>query len=83
MIADPQAETPQSLMTLSAASTLEEAARRCLGAMLDLIMERTGLGRSDAYALASIAVDLRINQVVNSSMMGIRAVLPKAVLQQQ
>jgi acetamidase/formamidase len=82
-IADPQAETPQSLMTLSAAPTLEEAARRCLGAMLDLIMERTRLGRPDAYALASIAVDLRINQVVNRPMMGVRAVLPKAVLQQR
>ena len=82
-IADPQAETPQSLMTLSAAPTLEEAAQRCLGAMLDLIMERTGLGRPDAYALASIAVDLRINQVVNRPMMGVRAVLPKTVLQRR
>jgi acetamidase/formamidase len=79
-ISEPRAETPEALLTLSAAPTFEQAARQCLEAMLEVIAERTGLGRADAYALASAAVDLRINQVVNRPMIGVRAVLPKAVL---
>lgn len=76
----PRAETSDALMTLGAAPTFEEAARQCLEAMLDLISERTGLNRSDAYALASLAVDIRVNQLVNRPMVGVRAVLPKAIL---
>jgi acetamidase/formamidase len=79
-LAEPRAETADALMTLSAATTFEQAAQQCLHAMLDLIQERTGLERADAYALASVAVDLRVNQVVNRPMIGVRAVLPKAVL---
>ena len=76
----PRAETPDALMTLGAAPTFEEAARQSLEAMLELITEHTGLNRSDAYTLASIAVDIRVNQLVNRPMVGVRAVLPKAVL---
>jgi acetamidase/formamidase len=76
----PRAETADTLMTLGAAPTFEEAARQCLEAMLDLISERTALGRSDAYALASLAVDIRVNQLVNRPMIGVRAVLPKVIL---
>jgi acetamidase/formamidase len=76
----PRAETPDALITIGAAPTFEEAARQCLDAMLELITERTGLDRSDAYALASIAVDMRVNQLVNRPMIGVRAVLPKAIL---
>ncbi|HEY3061250.1 MAG TPA: acetamidase/formamidase family protein [Chloroflexota bacterium] len=79
-LAEPRAETPAEWMTLSAAPTFEQAARQCLEAMLDLIGERTGLARADAYALASAAVDLRVNQVVNRPMIGVRAVLSKAVV---
>ncbi len=79
-LAAPRAETPDAYLTLGAAPTFEEAARDCLEAMLDLITERTGLQRADAYALASAAVDLRINQVVNRPMIGVRAVLPKAIV---
>jgi acetamidase/formamidase len=76
----PRAETADALMTLGAAPTFEEAARQCLEAMLDMISERTALNRSDAYTLASLAVDIRVNQLVNRPMIGVRAVLPKAIL---
>ena len=76
----PRAETPTALLTLGAAPTFEEAARQCLEAMLELIAERTGVGRADAYALASLAVDIRVNQLVNRPMIGVRAVLPRAIL---
>lgn len=79
-LSDPCLETPDAWMTLSAAPTLEAAARQALAAMLDFIVERTGLSRADAYALSSLAVDLRINQVVNRPMVGVRAVLPKSVI---
>lgn len=78
-LTSPRAETTDTYMCLSAAPTFEEAARVCLEDMLLLISEHTGLTRADAYALASAAVDLRINQVVNRTV-GVRAVLPKAIL---
>jgi acetamidase/formamidase len=77
---EPQAETPDAYLTLSAAPPLEEASKRALEAMLDLVGRLTALSRADAYALASIGIDLRINQVVNQPMMGVRAVLPKSLL---
>ena len=79
-LTEPQAETPDAYMTLSAAPTLEEASRKAIEAMLDLAGRLTGLGRADAYALASVGIDLRINQVVNRPMMGVRAVLSKRLL---
>jgi acetamidase/formamidase len=77
---EPRAETPDALLTLSAAPTFEQAARQALEAMLELIQERTGLDRPDAYTVASVAVDIRVNQVVNGGTIGVRAVLPKACL---
>ena len=79
-LARPRAETPDSWLTLGAAPTFEQAAQEALEDMLDLIMERTELSRADAYALASVAVDIRVNQLVNRPMVGVRAVLPRAVL---
>lgn len=76
----PRAETPDAHMTMGSGPTLEDAARQALEDMLVLIRRLTGLDRSDAYALASAIVDLRINQVVNEPMMGVRAVLPKEVI---
>lgn len=76
----PRAETPDSWLTLGAAPTFEQAAREALEDMLDLIVERTELSRADAYALASVAVDIRVNQLVNRPMIGVRAVLSRAVL---
>jgi acetamidase/formamidase len=44
--------------------------------MLDLIVARTGLARHEAYALASLVVDLRVTQVVNGNK-GIHAMIAK------
>ena len=76
----PRAETPDAWLTLGAAETFEAAARQALEDMLDLIAERLGLARADAYALASVAVDIRVNQLVNRPMIGVRAVLPTSIL---
>jgi acetamidase/formamidase len=76
----PRAETPSAYMTMGSGPTVEDAARQALDDMLTLICRLTDLDRADAYALAGMAVDIRINQVVNEPMMGVRAVLPKAVV---
>ncbi len=55
---------------------LSLATRRALLAMLDhLILER-GLGRESAYALMSVAVDLRLSEVVDVPNPVVSALLP-------
>jgi acetamidase/formamidase len=76
----PLAETGEGWLTLAAAPTVEEATAAALTAMIELITTATDLSRSDAYALCSVAVDVRINQLVNGRMRGVRAVLPRKVL---
>jgi acetamidase/formamidase len=44
--------------------------------MIDLIGERMGLSREDAYMFASLAVDMRVTQLVDGNK-GIHAMLPK------
>jgi acetamidase/formamidase len=51
-----------------------------LDAMLDVISENYKVNRTDALALASVAVDLRITQVVNEAR-GVHAVLPHHAIQ--
>jgi acetamidase/formamidase len=53
---------------------LGAAAKIAVDGMLDLMAREHGLGRSDALAFASVAVDLRVTQVVNQ-VLGVHAVL--------
>jgi acetamidase/formamidase len=48
--------------------------------MIDLIVERTGIAKAEAYALCSLAADLRITQVVNGNK-GVHVMLDKSLLQ--
>ena len=48
--------------------------------MINLICERTGISREDAYTLCSLAADLRVTQVVNGAK-GIHVMLEKKLLQ--
>jgi acetamidase/formamidase len=72
----PMAETPTHVMTMAFDPDLDACATIALRSMLDLIVERTGLNRAEAYALSSLAADLRITQVVNGSK-GVHAMLDK------
>jgi acetamidase/formamidase len=45
-----------------------------MATMLDLMERELGLGRKHALALASVAVDLRVTQIVNVTK-GVHAVL--------
>ncbi|HEX4212131.1 MAG TPA: acetamidase/formamidase family protein [Candidatus Dormibacteraeota bacterium] len=61
----PRAETPAGWLTLGFHHDLDEATHIALAGMLDLLGERFDVGRKEALALASVAVDLRVSQIVN------------------
>lgn len=52
------------------------AARNALLEMIDYIVENHGLTYGQAVAVASVAVDLRIGQVVDAPNVGVTAILP-------
>jgi acetamidase/formamidase len=70
----PVAHTPEAWIAFGFDEDLDEAAGIATEAMLDLMGRELNLDRSEALALASVAVDLRVTQVVNGAK-GIHAVL--------
>jgi acetamidase/formamidase len=74
-VTTPIARTPAGWVTMGVADDLDEAMAIALDAMLDVMAALHGIGRSDALALASVVVDLRVTQVVNQ-VVGVHAVLP-------
>jgi len=76
----PRAHTPFGWVTLGLDKDLDTATAIALGAMLDLMEEHLGVSRRDALALASVAVDLRVTQIVNG-VQGVHAVLPHDAIQ--
>ena len=52
------------------------AARNALFEMIDYISETYGYTREQAYIIASVAVDLRIGQLVDAPNVGVTAILP-------
>ena len=62
-----------NLSNLSESLTL--AARHALLQMIDYIVDEHGLSREQAYILCSVAVDLRVGQVVDVPNYVISAVL--------
>ncbi|MCZ2822665.1 acetamidase/formamidase family protein [Modestobacter sp. VKM Ac-2977] len=74
-VTTPVARTPAGWVTMGVAGDLDEAMAIALDAMLDVLAALHGIGRSDALALASVVVHLRVTQVVNQ-VVGVHAVLP-------
>ncbi len=52
------------------------AARNALLEMIDYIAATYGLTREQAYIVSSVAVDLRIGQLVDAPNVGVTAILP-------
>jgi acetamidase/formamidase len=75
----PMAETPTHVMTMAFDPDLDACVTIALRDMLGLIAARTGLSRQEAYALCSLAADLRITQVVNGAK-GVHVMLEKRLL---
>ena len=57
-----------------------QAARRATERMIDLLVARWSFTPIHAYVLCSVAMKLRINQVVNEPMITVSAAMPKCVL---
>lgn len=78
-ISTPWAETPAGTLTLGFQRDLQLAASDALSAMLTLMEARLGIGRSEALALASLVVELRVTQIVNHTR-GVHALLRPGTL---
>ena len=78
----PLAETPTHMITMAFDPDLDDCVVIALRQMIDLICARTGLDRYQAYALTSLAADLRVTQVVNGNK-GIHVMLEKHYLKRR
>lgn len=56
------------------------AARAATSRMIDLLVDRWKFGAVHAYLLCSVAMHLRLSQVVNEPMFTVSAAIPKHVL---
>ena len=68
-------KTSSAWITLGFHEDLHKGSLIALEAMLDLMEEQYQLPRSQALALASLVVDLRVTQIVHC-VLGVHAVLP-------
>jgi len=74
----PRAETPTHYITLGFEEGLTAAARKATERMVSLISKEKNVTESEAYALCSIAADVRITQVVNG-ILGAHVMMPKTI----
>jgi acetamidase/formamidase len=70
----PIARTRDAWLTFGFDEDLGHAARIALDGMLDLMERERGIPRDESLVLASVAVDLRVTQIVNLAV-GVHAVL--------
>jgi acetamidase/formamidase len=70
----PVARTADAWLAFGFDEDLDLAAEQAIGTMLDLMERELGIARSYAIALGSVAVDLRVTQIVNG-VKGVHAVL--------
>ncbi len=75
----PLAETPTHWITMGTDEDLTEATRIAIDQTIGFLMRRFGLSRGEAYRLTSLAIDLRITQLVDQKV-GVHAMIPKAIL---
>lgn len=78
-LASPRAETPTHVVTMGLDPDLDRCAEKALREMIDLVVARAGITRDEAYALCSIAADLRVTQTVNQHK-GVHCMLRKDFL---
>ena len=79
--APPPLPAPQGLWTVvESAPDALEAARAATSRMVDLLAGRWDFNPLEAYLLCSVAMDLRLAQVVNRPMITVAASIPKHIL---
>jgi acetamidase/formamidase len=74
----PRAETPTHFIAMGLHTDLDEAARLATREMIEFLVTEKGMSRDEAYFLCSLAVDLRVTQLVDGTK-GIHAMLPKSI----
>ena len=75
----PRAETPTHYISMGLDVDLDEAARIAVLEMVEFLVDRHGLTPEDAYVLCSVALDLRVTQIVDGTK-GIHGMLDKSIL---
>jgi acetamidase/formamidase len=65
--------------TTGVGGDLYAAAQDAVRAMIDHLTSTYALGRQDAYVLCSLAVDLKISEIVDAGQYIVSAVLPEAI----
>ena len=79
--APPPSPAPQGLWTVvESAPDALDAARAATSRMVDLLAARWDFSPLEAYLLCSVAMDLRLAQVVNRPMNTVAASIPKHIL---
>ena len=78
-IEEVQYETDSYYATTGFAETIDEAARKATGFMVEYLVETRGLSREDAYMLCSIAGDLHIAETVDVPHMLVTMHMPKSI----
>ncbi len=78
-IPEPQYETDAYYATTGFGTTLEEATRKATLYMIDHLVEERGVPRADAYALASLAGDLKISELVDVPHVLVSMHMPKSI----
>ena len=78
-IEEPQYEQDDFYAVTAFGETLDEAAKKATGYMIDYLEAEKGMARDDAYVLASIAGQLKIAEVVDVPHMLITMKMPKSI----
>jgi acetamidase/formamidase len=74
-----QVGTGSTYLTTGVAADLYEAARAAVRAMIEHLTATYGLASEEAYALTSVAADLRIHEVVNAKQWVVGAAIPETI----
>ena len=67
-------------VVVESAEDVVQAARGATHRMIDLLVSRWGLGEVEAYILCSVALKLRLSQVVNEPMYTVSGAISKQIL---
>lgn len=79
-IREPEYETDDFYAVTAIGTTIDEAAKKAVGFMVDYLVVEHDLSRNDAYALCSLAGDLQIAEVVDVPNMLVAMHMSKEVL---
>ena len=74
----PRGETPTHHITMGFDPDLEKATEIAIREGTELLMERKGLTRGEAYSVISMAADLRITELVDGNV-GVHLMVPKSI----